>query len=301
MKKLKLSIKALLLSSILFVSCTNNDIEIEETCSGENQTIQINRFLAKLSTTHPGNLPTTRNYEYSYDENNLLIQKNEYTFDYSLYKNYSYCDNNLSEISNNKKSLIYSFLYDSEKRLTSYKTTNSYLHDYTLTYNVNKITVTGLINKKTNTTIILETNSNGLVTKITRNNGYSIFGYDNNGNLIKVIDVDNNSGTPIKEFEITYDSNPNPFYGQLQSSYLERFIDYFSDSAFLGIDVFFRFDQSKFPYLKNNPTLLKFKNCSACYPNLLKRTYEYDAQNYPVKMEESHVGAPPVIYEYLYN
>lgn len=301
MKKVQLSIKAFLLASVLFISCSDSQLEIEETCLGENQAIQVDRFLTKLTTTHPGNLPTTRSYEYSYDEYNMLIQKNEYTFDYMLWRNYTYCNNNLKEIDNNKQNLRYRFEYDDANRLISYKTTNSYLHDYTLAYNGNEITVTGIINKIANRTITLETNSNGLVNKITRDNGYSLFGYDSNGNLTEVIDVSYDSGAPIKEFEITYDSNPNPFYGQLDAAYLERFVDYFSDSAFLGVDVFFRFDQSTFPYLKNNPTLLKFKNCAACYTNLLKRTYEYDAQSYPIKMEESHVGAPAVVYEYFYE
>lgn len=301
MKKNRITILILLITSLILCSCNEKENEEEAICTGNNNTLPIDRLLSKLTTTHPGHLPTIRNYEYTYDANKLLIQKNEYTFDYDLYRNYAYCNNKLNEISNNKNSLAYNFEYDTSNRLISYKTTNSYLHDYTLVYNENKITVSGTINKKANTTIILETNSNGLVTKITRENGYSIIEYDINGNLIEVLDVDNNSGAPIKEFEMIYDTNPNPFYGQLQSSYLERFIDYFSDSAFLGVDVFFRFDQSKFPYLKNNPTLLKFKNCSACYTNLLKRTYEYDTENYPIKMEESHVGAPPVIYEYQYN
>ena len=302
MKKNNLSILILTISSLIIYSCSNNENEEEVLiCTEDNYKIPIDKLLSKLTTTHPGHLPTIRNYEYSYDDYNLLTQKNEYTFDYDQYKNYTYCNNNLNEISNNKNSLSYSFGYDASNRLISYKTTNSYLHDYILEYTENNIIVSGIINKKANTTIVLETNSTGLVTKISRNEGYSTFSYDDNGNLIGVIDVDYNSGVPIKEFEIIYDTNPNPFYGQLQSSYLDRFIDYFGTSAFLGIDVFFRFDQSKFPYLKNNPTLLKFKNCSACYTNLLKRTYEYDAQNYPIKMEESHVGAPPVIYEYLYN
>ena len=48
-------------------------------------------------------------------------------------------------------------------------------------------------------------------------------------------------------------------------------------------------------------SLLKDKKCTSCYNDLLKRTYEYDSQNYPLKMEESHVGAPAVLYEYQYQ
>ncbi|MDD7913714.1 hypothetical protein [Polaribacter ponticola] len=301
MKKLNLSIKAMFIASVLFISCTENDPIIEEeTCIGDNYTIEIDRLLTKLTNTHPGNLPTIRNYEYTYNSYNLLAESKEYTFDYDEYRIFNYpCNNNLSSVTNENESLKYTLKYDELNRLVSYKTTNSYLHDYELTYSGNTITVSGLINKKPNTTITIET-TNNLVTRIIRSDNYSTFEYDTNGNLIKARDYDNDN-TLLKDYKVSYDSNPNPFYGQFKSSYLERFIDYFSKSAFYGIDNFFRFNQSKFPYLKNNPVLLEDLECTNCYKDLLKRTYEYDSQNYPLKMEESHVGAPAVIYEYQYN
>ena len=301
MKKLQLSIKALLLTSILFISCVENEPLIEEeTCAGDNYTIQIDRFLTKLITIHPGNLPTTRNYEYTYNSYNLLTESYENTFDYGEYRVFDYaCNNNLSEITN-KENLKYNLKYDESNRLISYKTTSSNLHDYVLSYNGNTVTVSGIINSKPNTTITIETNTTGLVTKITRNDNSSTFEYDGNGNLIKAKDFSNGNEL-LKEYQITYDTNPNPFYGQFQSNYLERFIDYFSESAFWGIDIFFRFNQYKFPYLKNNPVLLEDLSCAPCYKDLLERTYEYDTQNYPVKMEESYVGAPAVLYEYIYQ
>lgn len=301
MKRLQLSITILLLTTVLFISCTENEPVIEEVpCVGENYTIQIDRVLSKLTTTHPGNLPTIRNYEYSYNSYNLLAEINEYTFDYDLSRLYEYaCNNNLSLITNNK-SLKYDLEYDENSRIISYKTTNSFLHDYNLTYNDNKVTVSGMVNKQPNITLTLERNVEGLVTRLSREDGYSTFNYDTNGNLTKAKDYDN-ANTLLKEYQISYDSNPNPFYGQFKSNYLERFIDYFSESTFRGVDYFFRFDQYKFPYLKNNPTLLEDKKCTPCYKDLLKRTYEYDTENYPIKMEESHVGAPAVLYEYKYQ
>ena len=302
MKKIQLSIKAILLTSVLFISCTENEVVIEEEpCVGENYTIQIDRLLTKLTTIHPGYLPTIRNYEYTYNSYNLLAESKEYTFDYDQYRIFDYaCNNNLSLVTNDKESLKYDLKYDETSRIKSYKTTNSYLHDYNLTYNGNIITVSGTINNETNTSLTLELNTEGLVTKVTRNDNYSTFEYDANGNLTKAKDFDS-SNTLLKDYQITYDSNPNPFYGQFESSYLERFIHNFSESAFYGIDYFFRFNQFGFPYLKNNPILLEDKKCSPCYKDLLKRTYQYDAQNYPVKMEESHVGAPAVLYEFKYK
>ena len=301
MKKPQFLIKALLLNIIVFISCSENDNLIEEEpCVGDNYTLQIDRFLTKLVTTHPGNLPTIRNYEYTYNSYNLLTESYENTFDYGEYRVYDYvCNNNLSKI-NNKQSLHYNLKYDEANRVISYKTTNSYLHDYSLTYSGNTVTVSGIINSKPNTTITIETNALDLVTKITRTDNYSIFEYDGNRNLVKAKDFSNDNEL-LKEYQITYDTNPNPFYGQFQSNYLERFIHYFSESSFWGVDLFFRFNQYKFPYLKNNPVLLEDLSCTPCYKNLLQRTYTYDSQNYPVKMEESYVGSPAVLYEYIYQ
>lgn len=295
MKKTFLTFKAIVIIILLFSSCTENEIEIIATCTGENESIEINRFLTKLETIHPGNITTTKNYEFSYDSYNLLEQVNESTFDYDIYRNYNYCSNNLVEVDNN-----YHFKYDTNNRLIEYHNINSYLNDYQLNYNTNKITVSGLINSKANTTIVLETNSNDLVIKINREDGYSTFDYDANGNLISAKEY-NNSNALIANFEISYDTNPNPFYGQLQTSYLERFINYFSDSVILGIHNFFRLNQYNFPYLKNNPIKLKDINCTSCYDIILDRTYEYNEQNYPLKMNESYLGAPSVAYEYHYE
>lgn len=294
MKKTHILISVLIFTSI--ISCSKNESEIEEICTSDNYTIEIDRFLTKLKTTHPEIVSTSNNYEYSYNDYNLLVQNNEHTF--KLYKNYNYCNNNLIKVDNNINNFKYSFDYDISNRITAYSTTDSYLHDYILTYNDNKIIVSGIINTKANTTIILETNVDGLVKKIARKNGCSTFKYDANGNLIIAKDFDM-AGILLKEYKITYDANPNPFYGQLKSIYIERFINYFSDSVFNGIDVFFRDDQFRFPYLKNNPVLLELTSCPECY-TIIKRTYEYDTQNYPTRMEESYVGAPVIIYEYQY-
>ena len=186
-----------------------------------------------------------------------------------------------------------------KNRLITYKT-KSYLHDYTLTYQENKITVQGTINVKTNASIILETNGSGLITKLTRKDNYATFQYDLNGNLTRVKEFKLDDEL-LKDYEITYDTNPNPFYGQLKAGYLERFIFYFSDSVLYGVDIFFRDNQYNFPYLKNNPIMLEYKNCTSCYSEVLKRTYTYDSLNYPIKMEEIHYGGPVVIYNYEYK
>ncbi|WP_272149749.1 hypothetical protein [Tenacibaculum aiptasiae] len=286
--------KVISLVILVFISCSENELETKETCQNENSTIEVNRLLKKLITTLPGNLPTIRNYEFSYNNFNQLVIENEYTFDYDEYKNYSYCNNNLKEVNDESN-----YTYDASNRLVAYHTSNSYLHNYELVYNDDEIIVSGVINNQSNSSITLVTNNNNLVIKINREDGFSTFDYDNNGNLISAKDFDT-SNELLNEYKISYDANPNPFYGQFTSSYLERFIFYFSKSAFMGIDNFFRFNQYNFPYLKNNPILLEDLSCQPCYKDLLQREYEYDVQNYPVKMEESYVGSPKVIYEFKY-
>jgi len=117
--------------------------------------------------------------------------------------NYTYCNNKLIKVDNNENNLKYSLEYDDLNRLKTYSTTNSYLHNYTLTYNENKIIVSGVINTKANTIIILETNVDGLVTKINCENGFSTFEYDANGNLTiaKGFGI---ADTLLEDYEITY-------------------------------------------------------------------------------------------------
>lgn len=291
----------ILIASILFVSCSEKEIDNQLECTGENYSIEVNRFIKKLTTTQTGFLPLIRNYEYTYNTYNLLSIVDNYTFDTEDQLNYNYvCSNTINTIENENGVTKYKYSYDSNNRVIAYRTKDRYLHDYNLKYIDNKVIAEGIINVKSNITITLETNSNGLVTKLSRVDGYSTFDYDANGNMIRAKDfkLDNQL---LHDYEISYDANPNPFYGQLKASYLERFIHNFNDSAFYGIDIFFRNNQYNFPYLKNNPIVLEYKNCTSCYSEILKRTYEYDAQNYPVKMEESHYGGPIVIYNYVYN
>lgn len=297
----KLTIKALLITSFLFVSCSENEIDEQPKCTGENYSIEINKFIKKLTTTQAGLLPSIRNYEYTYNANNLLKTVTNYTFDTEAQLNYNYIYSNIiSTVENIFDVTNYEYSYDSDNKIIAYNTKNRYLHDYTLRYVDNKIIVEGTINVKSNMAITLEINTSGLVTKLSREDGYSTFDYDADGNMIRAKDfkLDNEL---LYDYEISYDINPNPFYGQFTATYLERFIDYFSDSTFYGIDVFFRNNQYNFPYLKNNPILLEYKNCTSCYSEILKRTYEYDAQNYPIKMEESHYGGPVVFYNYEYK
>ena len=69
MKKNNLSILILTIACLFFYSCSNNENEEEVlTCTEDNYKIPIDRLLSKLTTIHPGYLPTIRNYEYTYEK-----------------------------------------------------------------------------------------------------------------------------------------------------------------------------------------------------------------------------------------
>ena len=57
----------LLFISVLFVSCSKNEIDNQPECTGENYSIQRDRLIKKLTTTQTGSLPSIRNYEYTYN------------------------------------------------------------------------------------------------------------------------------------------------------------------------------------------------------------------------------------------
>lgn len=285
----------------LLASCVKkNETEIEEGCIGDNYSIQLNRIIDKLEITYPDVLTINKTFSYSFNEYNLLEEVYEYNFDIDKKEFFTYkCNNNLSEKklhNSNPKT----YKYDNENRLISYASTNAFNNDYKLFYNGNKITVKGNIEREENISLELDVNSSGLVTKISRKDNYSTFEYDVNGNLISAKDF-TLSNMLIKEYEITYDKNPNPFYGQFKSNYISNFLYAFSKSALIGVDVFYRFNQFKFPYLKNNPILVRDKSCSPCYDKLLERVYVYDAQNFPIEIKESYVGAPSITYKLKYK
>lgn len=291
MKKLSLKIAtSLIVGSILLTSCSKEETE-KETCIGENYPIEINKFIKKITTHVSGQVIVPEEYNYSYNEFNLLsnkkqiensILKNNYTYNYI-------CSNNLNERSEiNSEPDRYEF--DIENRLIGFNTSRTFNADYKLTYDGNIITVEHRENGTA--TIFLEVNDVGLVTKITREAYYTtVFEYDVNGNIIKAEDF-RADGSFIKGYMVTYDQNPNPFYGQLSSVYLERFISYFNLTSNGIINAIFREEGYEFPYFKNNPLQVKYVNTNEDIA--ITREYEYDNENYPIKMiekwEDNYLG-----------
>ncbi len=296
MKKFLLKIAAsLFVGSILLTSCSKEETE-KETCTGENYPIEINKFVKKVTTHVPGQVIVPKEYNYSYNEFNLLSNKKQ--IENSILKNdYSYnyiCSNSLKERSEiNTDSDKYEF--DLENRLIGFNTSRTFNADYKLTYDGNRITVEHRENGTS--TLFLETNEVGLVIKITREWGHStVFEYDVNGNITKVEDF-RTDGSFEKGYEVIYDQNPNPFYGQLSSVYLERVISNFYISSRGITGVLFMEKGYEFPYFKNNPVLIKYIN--NVNETVLTMDYEYNDENYPVRVIETFGENPNSITYYL--
>ena len=65
-----------------------------------------------------------------------------------------------------------------------------------------------------------------------------------------------NNDMLTKKYEYSYDQNLNPFFNQLESIYLEKFIGFLAGSGSSFTDSFY-FD---FPYLKNNLVSTSFND-----------------------------------------
>ncbi|WP_179020533.1 hypothetical protein [Winogradskyella forsetii] len=269
MKKTKL-ILALILLNLIFFSCSSDD----DSGNPEPEPTETNKLVKtekvndnfKSDYTYNSNdllatwIGTRTNFGYeinlTYDSNNLLIE------------------NDYQETGSGTFSSNTSFTYDSSGNLTNYD-------DVDLTYNGNIITATGTIEGNANTTIELETNASGQITKLTETDNYTVFGYNVDGNIITAENYDNNDAL-LTSFNISYDQNENPFYGQMESIYIERFIEFFYpfDGIFIS-----GFEGYSFPYLKNNiVSISENTNSIATY------TYTYDGENYPITVDEDYSG-----------
>ena len=86
----------------------------------------------------------------------------------------------------------------------------------------------------------------------------------------------------MDEYTIVYDSNPNPFYGQLESVYLERFIEFFWE--FDGVN-YPGIEGYSFPYHKNN--IISVEKNGASVVNF---GIAYDNNDYPVIINQTAQG-----------
>ncbi len=284
----------LLLTSSFFISCTQNDpIAEEDTCVGDNYTITLGRYIKKMNRTPVNNQSAVRTSEFTYNEFNLLATEREFTSAYDEEYIFEYhCNNNVSEMYRDF------YTYNSAGEIISFEAEGG-SHSYVLTHNGQTILAKGKF-MSANQEITLELNAANLISKLSRVDSYSTFDYDSDGNLTNAKDYDSNDSL-LNEYEIKYDQNPNPFYGQLKSAYLVRFIDFFSDSAALGMsNLSASGDDFRFPYLKNNIISIEEKTSPAPYKFLLENVFTYDTLNYPIKIKAIANGAYNSDTEYKY-
>lgn len=268
MKKTTLFL-ALILFNILIFSCSSDDsTEPQEPEPTENKLVKTEK------------ISDTRKVDYTYDSNDLLTSLTGvynsfgYVFDFSYdstnkLTEWSYQENGSGTFSSDTF-----FTYDSSGKLTSYDAVN-------LTYNGNIITATGTIEGNQNATILLETNADGLIIKLTENDNYTVFEYDSDRNLI-VAENYNNSNVLMSAYNVSYDQKLNPFYGQMESIYVERFIEFFY--PFDGF-YFSGFEGYSFPFLKNNVTSISENTIEFTTYN-----YTYDTENYPINVNGNSSG-----------
>ncbi|SRX73607.1 DUF4595 domain-containing protein [Aequorivita antarctica] len=261
-----------LLISILSISCSSDD-------DNSDEPLETRKYVKTEKVSE--NLKI--DYEYNI-ENILTKAKGNYP-NFGYESTFTYTGNYLTkwkevETGQFPSNSEQNFTYDAQGRLSKYIGPSE---DVTLTYSANKVTLTGTIEGDANATVQLELNSDGLITKFTEANQYTIFQYDNIGNMVSAESFDNNSD-PIAAFTITYDAKINPFYGQFRSIYIERFIEFFWE--FDGIYVS-GMEGYSFPFQKNNITAIKENTIAVA-----SYVYMYDAEGYPTDVNEEYYGDP---------
>jgi YD repeat-containing protein len=272
--KTKQFIVALLIPIAIGTSCSSDD-SVETTETPTESTV---RFVK--------NERVNDNFiiSYSYDANNRITSADGMYPNVNFESNFSYDSNNrlTQDIYQELSPIIYdttqSFSYDSNGLLTGY---SSVTENVSISYNGNTVLLSGTIEGDANSQVELQLNSNGLVTKFTENNQYTDLVYDSNGNLTSVKSYDN-SNNLLEEFVIAYDDKINPFYGQMTSIYIERFIEWFWE--FDGI-YFTGIEGYKFPFFKNN--IVSISNGTN---SMTTYTYTYDNQDYPITVIENTNG-----------
>ena len=300
MKKKSL-ILILIATAINFISCSKNE---EDTCTGENFTVPFDRLVKKtISTATPLDVVFDRTTEFTYNSYNLLTQTSNYKTsgrnDEVIYNNTYGCNNNISTRSG------YEYSYNLDNKLTQIKDrSDNKIH---LVHNENAVELSGTISKYFGTSdysgTSFELNANNLVTKITRKDNYSVLEYDVNGNLIHAKDFNLNDEL-VNAYELIYDQNPNPYYGQLKSTYLFAVASVFEVSVKEAI--WFSLEYSdfeiSFPYFPNN--LIKITETAGTSTTKVRseRKFTYDDENYPINFEyfthgNIHVSDVEIVYQ----
>lgn len=270
MKNLKLFLTVLLVS-ILSFSCSSDDDNSEE----QEETL-------KLVKTEKAS--DNLKIDYEYNEDGILTKAIGTYPSFGYESNFIYNSEgkliqwNSEETGSFPSTSSQTFTYDGQGRLSNYSGNSE---NVTLTYSGNTVTLSGTIEGDANASAELELNNIGLITKFTEANQYTIFQYDNNGNMIVAESFDNNDN-PIASFEISYDAKINPFFGQFKSIYIERFIEFFWEFDGIYID---GFEGYSFPFQKNNIRSIEENGVE-----IASYTYSYDEENFPTIVNADYDG-----------
>ncbi|MDF9836653.1 RHS repeat-associated protein, partial [Breznakia sp. PF5-3] len=165
----------------------------------------------KTSYTKPDGSKIT----YKYDANNNMVQRNNDTYKYDARDNvisaknkagtitykYNAFDQIVSVKDTNQKEVQYT--YNKDKKLS----TITYANGDLVKYAYNSYNLLKSVKKNDATVAAYEYNARGEVSKVTQGSVVSIYGYDNNGNLIKKDTT--KSGKAIHTTSKSYDANNN--------------------------------------------------------------------------------------------
>lgn len=265
----------------LLFSCSTDD--------NDNNQLNENRLVKKEFVN------TLENIEYWYDDNMLtrivsvsLNEDRQYEDEYLYNSSNNVIERNF-ESNNSDFNSITAYSYDNSNRLISATNVNNSNVNgttttiTTLSYNGNIITINE-DNDNNSDEIVLETNASGLVTKMYKDNYYSLFSYDSNNNIISIETFDVDDELQFSH-NYTYDQKINPFYGQLKSLYFLSFIETMSELSY-GEDLIFPFNGYYFPFLKNNLISLESDGDGTLYQRDF--VYSYD-DNYPIYMTTEYL------------
>jgi|GEM_PF-6093318 len=264
MKKPNFLLIIFIVLSILSCS-TDND-------NSNNTPNQVTKFVKKI--TKPATSGTIENITtFNYNANNLLINSQYNEGSIGLNYQISYDSNNRITENSSENNFgdmsTTQFIYDSNGRLNSVVSPHN---NTNYSYNENFVTITGTVNNLLGVIIELELNSKGKVisSEYYQNGLINVFEYDSNDNIKTIRGILNNQ--TLYEITLEHDNNINPFYGQYESIYLDRFIEYFFPTDRVFNDTFTR--DYFFPFHKNNITSITNNESGVITSKTF--TYSYD-------------------------
>jgi len=273
MKKTTLFFALILLNILIFSCSSDNNTESQEPEPIENKLVKTEKISENIKV------------DYDYNDENLLSSSTGTLPNLVWVADYIYNSEgwltvrDYQETGSSTFGDSYIFDYNTSGNLTSY---SSNTENVSLVYDNNIVTLTGTIEGNSNSEVELELNSLGLVVKLTNSNHYTNFEYNSSGNITTAKSYDNTDNLLI-EYTLSYDNKINPFYGQLESIYIERFIEFFLEyvQVFIGSS----FEGYSFPFLKNNITSI-----SRAGGGITTYNYMYDFENHPISVYEDTSG-----------